>query len=56
MGRARGFPMGAVMTQQHTNDRPVVSDMLLELMAAAISGAIVGCMIGASIMWLAGGF
>jgi len=43
-----------VMTR-HTNDRPVVSDMLVGICAAALSGCLVGLMIGASIMWLAAG-
>lgn len=35
------------------NDRPVVSDMLIGLCAAALSGAIVGLVLGACVVWLA---
>jgi hypothetical protein len=35
-----------------TEDRP---EFVIAFAAAALSGAIVGCMIGASIVWLASG-
>jgi hypothetical protein len=37
------------------DDNEALSFLLIGLTAAALSGAIVGCMIGASIMWLASG-
>jgi hypothetical protein len=36
-------------------DVPLVSDMFVGICAAALSGAVVGCVLGACIVWLASG-